>query len=165
MYEPRWNLRLGPWRGAGSRFLLKRHLEGLKAPDIMALTRATSVAEHANWLAKPATKSQRQNNVFCNAHLHPDFVNCVAVTSNSDNLGIIHVYFKEVARGTVSIHQVLGLGIQPASVGHLWHFVRLEFSLDFQEGIYVEAPNVRSNHKIHVKTSTDYSRGSVQLRK
>lgn len=35
----------------GSRFLLKRHLEGLRAASIAALTRGTLAAKHANRLA------------------------------------------------------------------------------------------------------------------
>lgn len=108
-----------PLTTPGSRVLLTRHLEGLKAPRITALTRTTLAAKNANWLAKTHQLKLTYLPEANDAYLHSDFVNCVAVTSNSNNLGIIHVYFKEIARRTVSIHQVLGLGIQPASVGHL----------------------------------------------
>jgi len=53
-----------------------------------------------------------------NTYPHADFVIRVTVPSNSNGLWITDVYLQVIAGGPVSVRQVLGLGIQPASVGH-----------------------------------------------
>lgn len=95
---------------------------------------------------------------------HTNFISCVTVSSNSDGLWIVNVNFQKIAGGAVSIHQVLGFGIQPASVGHrrFWHFVVFWTTKG-------ETPSNRLNvlKKLisHPKTSIGCDSWSVQLAK
>lgn len=54
---------------------------------------------------------------------HVNFVCGVTASSEAVNLGVVNVYFQKITRGAVRVVQVLGLGMQPACVGHVWHVV------------------------------------------
>lgn len=54
---------------------------------------------------------------------HANFVCGVTASSEAVDLWVVNVYFQKITRGAVRVVQILGLGIQPACVGHVWHVV------------------------------------------